>query len=429
MMKTAQLYEIFSTSQGVNTDTRKLASGEIYFALKGENFDGNAFASQAIDKGAAYAVIDDPLYLSGARCILVDDVLETLQALATYHRDRFDIPVLAITGSNGKTTTKELIDAILSAKFRTHCTVGNYNNHIGLPLTILGADTDTEFLILEMGANHQGEIQLLCEIGHPNYGIITNIGEAHLEGFGGIEGVARGKTELFRYLDQNSGTAFVNLDDKRVTRHCPSGMDKVTFTSKRFSALDHTGHTLKLHDTGSGIQLDTRLVGAYNISNIAAAYCIGTYFGVDHKLIARAIEEYDPIENRSQIIRKGKTDFVMDAYNANPSSMTHSLESFGRHNAQQKIVILGEMLELGKVAADRHAEILDASLDLEFEKVITVGKGFKNPSDERDISWFLDVEALGQYFLDHSFWIGKTILLKGSRRNKLENLVDLINDQ
>src|SRR5664280_2662743 len=362
-MKTEQLYILFKESTGVSTDSRKVGKGQIFFALWGDKYNGNKYASEALAKGALSAVIDDPLFET-ENTILVDDCLFELQALAAYHRKELKIPVLAITGTNGKTTTKELLSAIMAKKLKVHYTKGNLNNHIGVPLTILSAPVDTEMLIIEMGASHIGEIRTLCLIAKPDYGIITNIGTAHIEGFGSIEGVARAKTELYEHLRKVNGIALYNDKDLLLSEKIfgiinraipfsdPTGTDLTIELVP--SDINLKIYVTYLHHTYS---LSTNLFGSYNLENVRAAIATGLFLGVDIKDIIDAVEKYQPANNRSQIKITNNT-LICDSYNANPTSMSLSISSFSKLKADRKIVILGDMLELGEKSGEEHLKIL-----------------------------------------------------------------------
>ncbi|MBK7700114.1 MAG: UDP-N-acetylmuramoyl-tripeptide--D-alanyl-D-alanine ligase [Saprospiraceae bacterium] len=347
------LYTVWLEARAISTDSRKIVVGSIFFALRGGRFDGNTFASQALELGASYVVVDDEsVVVSGdKRYIVVEDVLTSLQQLANKHRSTLSIPVLALTGSNGKTTTKELARNVLSKKFKTHATEGNLNNHIGVPLTILSTPDDAQFLIVEMGANHQGEIDLLCQIAAPNYGMITNIGKAHLEGFGGVEGIKKGKSEMYRYLTQHGGKIFINSDDNVLMSLLPEKVKTIQYEVQTLLNLIDAEPTLKLDYRN--VQVTTQLYGTYNLPNIAFAICVGEYFGVEQAEIIEAISEYTPDNNRSQILKIDTNIIIKDAYNANPSSMVLSIESFSKILGP-KVVVLGDMLELGEYAPSEH---------------------------------------------------------------------------
>lgn len=360
MTSTEELYKIFLRHPNVITDSRKIEAGCLFFALKGERFNGNSFAADAIEKGAAFAIIDEPEFAIGEQFILVENVLEALQGMANFHRKQFQIPVIGITGSNGKTTTKELIYEVLSSHYPTHYTMGNFNNHIGLPLTLLKMQKGTEVAVIEMGANHVGEIEFLCKIAEPTHGLITNIGKAHLEGFGGIEGVKKGKSELYRFLEKNDGTAFVNLEELFL-EELAKGLEHRIFYKKSdkpnpIAAPAETKlltthpfvRVAFLNEFAEILEVQSQLSGNYNFNNIMTAITVGRYFKVPSQKIKAAIENYVPSNNRSQVLEKDGNTYILDAYNANPSSMQRSLENFSKMEGQSKIAILGDMLELGE---------------------------------------------------------------------------------
>ena len=381
-MPISKLYQYYQEHPSVQTDTRKLKTGDIFFALKGDNFNGNAFAKQAIESGAALAVIDEAAYEIPGKTFLVDDVLTALQQLALHHRQQFTIPFIAITGSNGKTTTKELIHAVLSSAFKTYTTEGNLNNHIGIPLTILKVRDDAAFAVIEMGANHQQEIAGYCAYAKPTHGLITNAGKAHLEGFGGVEGVRKGKGELFDYLRSlTHGYAFVNWDYAYLHE-----------MSKGISGIIKYGTQGEAHVIGriyksdpfleveftQGIEgiIETKLVGDYNLPNVLAAVTVGKFFNVPETHIKAAIENYTPSNSRSQLVTKGTNSIILDAYNANPSSMRLAIENFARINAENKILILGAMAELGNESMKEHQGIIDLIRQGNWKQVVLVGGDF-----------------------------------------------------
>ncbi|WP_242119900.1 UDP-N-acetylmuramoyl-tripeptide--D-alanyl-D-alanine ligase [Aestuariivivens sediminicola] len=423
-MNSKQLHQLFLTCHSANTDTRKIVKNDMFFALKGANFNGNAFAKKALELGAKYAIIDEPDFVLNEQTILVQDVLKTLQDLATYHRHYLNIPIIALTGSNGKTTTKELISAILSKKYSTTATTGNLNNHIGVPLTLLSMTQDTQIGVVEMGANHQKEIQFLCQIAHPDYGYITNFGKAHLEGFGGVEGVIKGKSELYDYLIAHKKTIFVNGND-------PIQVEK-TKHADTFS-FGTSGHNVNVtlieanpfvHLKYDALIIKSQLIGAYNFDNIAAAIAIGHYFKIDAHDIRMGIENYVPNNNRSQIVTKGKTKIILDAYNANPTSMRAALVSFKKQKGK-KIAILGDMFELGDYAREEHQMIADFTASLNFHDTILVGKNFYNcKTDSKSIKQFKSFDD----FKANYNWSDKSdaiILIKGSRGMALERVLEL----
>lgn len=428
-MEIAALHKIFLKSTTVTTDTRKIAENNLFFALKGDHFNGNEFAKQALEKGASYAVIDDSTYHLSDRTILVEDSLKTLQELAKFHRLYLQIPILALTGSNGKTTTKELLKAVLSEKYKTVATIGNLNNHIGVPLTLLSMDKSTEFGVVEMGANHHKEIEQLCNIALPDYGYITNFGKAHLEGFGSIEGVIQAKSELYWHLIERDKTIFYNVDDPVQKKKLMTHTKVYGFSSNASESVSDIQVELsqnqpfvsvKFKDT----QIPTKLVGVYNITNIAAAICVGNYFQIPSQQIKKAISSYTPFNNRSQIIEKGPIKIIMDAYNANPSSTQAAIINFAELPQEDKTVILGDMLELGSEAASEHQHIVDQLEKLGFKKVYLIGENFY--TTQGDYMKFKNFEEFKSAFPkiqkeNHS----QSYLIKGSRGMALERTLDL----
>lgn len=426
-MKIEQLHQLFLESKGITTDTRSIRDEQIFFALKGENFNGNTFAWQALKKGAGYAVIDEEEFAKDDRYILVKNVLATLQELANFHRNYLKTPILAITGSNGKTTSKEIISAILRKKFEVAATVGNLNNHIGVPLTLLSFKTSTEFGIVEMGANHHGEIKRLCEIAVPDYGYITNFGKAHLEGFGSVEGVVKAKSEMYANLKENKKLLFLNTDDKIQQQHL--SYDRVfTFgtTENADIKVDYTPGNLTAQVTHDGELYSSMLTGNYNSVNIAAGICIGKYFQVPVENIQKAIAAYSPQNNRSQIINSGSTTLIMDAYNANPTSMKAALESFEAYPANKKMVILGDMFELGKDADKEHQEILNQVENCNFSRAYLVGKNFIKAGAKKDSTRQFDNFEDLKAAVENEDLRDLHILIKGSRGMALERLLEVI---
>jgi len=414
------LYEIYKLHSDVVTDTRKITSGCLFFALKGERFDGNEFAAQALELGAAYVVVDDPEVVVDNRYLLVVDVLNAMQKISKIHRSHFGFPVIGLTGSNGKTTTKELCAAVLSTQYKVKATYGNLNNHIGVPLTLLSTRLDTELLIVEMGANHQLEIDFLCSIAQPDYTMITNIGKAHLEGFGGVEGIKKGKSEMYRYAKVAEKSIFINTDDGVLVSLLPQDAHLIPYSiSDLLGLLSDTPYLVLMYGEQ---RIYTRLYGVYNLSNIAFAVKLGEYFGVSKANIVKALSDYQPNNNRSERIQIGANTYYKDAYNANPSSMEASLRSFMSLNEPYKIVVLGDMLELGEDTMQEHLEILDLLADADLFHKIYVGQYFYQIKDERYGHFFMNVEAAKVYFdsLDLS---DCHILMKGSRGIALEKLL------
>ncbi|MDP3352866.1 MAG: UDP-N-acetylmuramoyl-tripeptide--D-alanyl-D-alanine ligase [Flavobacteriaceae bacterium] len=421
-MEIQELYQLFQTNPIIDTDSRAIREKSIFFALKGENFNANIFAEDALKKGASFAVVDEDLNPSNPNIILVDDVLETLQKLANYHRNQLNIPIISLTGSNGKTTTKELINAVLSTKFNTIATKGNLNNHIGVPLTLLSITKDTEIAIVEMGANHQKEIEFLCSIAEPNYGYITNFGKAHLEGFGGIEGVIKGKSELYDFLRKTNGLVFANFDDD-IQFEKSLGIKTVSFDIKSdFIELLEANPFVKIRF--NDIEIKSNLIGNYNVNNIAAAITIGMFFKVPEHDIKSAIENYIPSNNRSQLMKIGTNTIFMDAYNANPSSMKVALENFYQVDGNSKIIVLGDMFELGETSLTEHQAIADLIADLNFKQVYLVGNHFSSIKTKNS-SQYTDFEQFKNKF-DAGSIQNATILIKGSRGMALERVLDLL---
>ncbi len=422
MIFLTDLYLLFIQNPIVCTDTRTISEGCLFFALKGDSFNGNKFASEALEKGAGYAIIDDENYFINNKTILVKDVLKTLQELAHYHRQKINPIVIAITGSNGKTTTKELIYKVLSQKHETLATAGNLNNHIGVPLTLLKLEEKHTHAIIEMGANHRHEIELLCSIASPKYGVITNIGKAHLEGFGGEEGVAKGKTELYYYLFKNKGKAFVNLFEENT----------VIF-SKNNTCIYYSGEgeysvASLLHDSPdiafelSGHIYHSVLSGAYNFNNILTALAVGKEFNIEDEKIGEAIASYIPQNMRHQWLNWNENKVLLDAYNANPGSMIAALKNFDKLESSNKIVILGDMFELGNESRDEHQIVINYIGDYNFEEAIVCGKHFSTATALNAVRQFDTFEALQNYFNSQNYH-NKTILIKGSRGMKMERLI------
>lgn len=424
-MNIEQLHALFLKHPSVSTDTRKIANNDMYFALKGDNFNGNAFTKQALENGASYCIIDEKAYAINKQCLVVNNVLKTLQELATFHRKYLKLPIIALTGSNGKTTTKELIHAVLSKKYKTVATIGNLNNHIGVPLTLLKMDKNTEMGIVEMGANHKNEIEFLCNITFPDYGLITNFGKAHLEGFGSIEGVIEGKSELYKHLINHNKTIFINANDPLQIEKS-QGTKTVSFGQNKTDdfVIHFKNAQPNVTVNFNSMEINSQLIGEYNFNNISVAIAIGAYFKVDKKLIKEAIENYSPKNNRSQIVEKGTTKIILDAYNANPSSMTVALENFGKLEAKNKIAILGDMFELGQDAKKEHESISKLATSLKLSKVIFIGENFYHaiPKSNETYRTFNDFKT--QYNLETLK--NATLFIKGSRGMALERILELL---
>jgi UDP-N-acetylmuramoyl-tripeptide--D-alanyl-D-alanine ligase len=451
MTTTQQLYQLYLQHPTISTDTRRIGTGSLFFALKGDKFDANTFAAKAIEAGAAYAIIDNPEYKLDDRYLLVADVLTTLQDLARYHRRQLNIPVIGLTGTNGKTTTKELINAVLSQHFKTQATQGNLNNHIGVPLTILTIDASHQVAVIEMGANHQKEIELLCSIAQPTHGLITNVGKAHLEGFGGVEGVKKGKGELYDYFfksesqkaQKSDNAVFINSDDatllemaaaRKLTNVVYYGTN--TIDDLVSGELIENSPLLTLqwtnNKTGESYTVKTQLTGAYNLHNILAAITIGTYFNMPAAQVNAGIEGYQPKNNRSQIVKTATNTLICDYYNANPSSMFVAIENIGKLDTNRKVLILGDMFEMGPESAVEHASVMQKALDTDVDERIFIGKDFAAASKSMDHGpWSMDKN---QFYITAEDAIaglkanpitGSTILIKGSRGMALERLVEL----
>ena len=426
-MEIATLYNIFLQHPSIETDTRKLQEGDIFWALKGPNFNGNEFTNTALEKGASYVVVDEDKFVENERIILVDDGLKSLQELATFHRKQFQIPFIAITGSNGKTTTKELITAVLSQKFKTQSTKGNLNNHIGVPLTILSIPKDAEMAVIEMGANHQKEIESYCKIALPTHGIITNIGKAHIEGFGGEDGIKKGKGELFDFLRKNNRTIFRNNDLIYLDEMSKGISSQVTYG--RINA-DYVGNIssenqvyLSVLISAFETTIQTQLVGNYNFSNIMTSVAVGLHFGIEMNDIQKAIENYTPDNNRSQLIKKGSNTILLDAYNANPTSMSAAISNFKNLELPNKMLWIGAMKEMGNNEASEHEALVLLIEENNWKDVILVGKEFSKC--KKKYSWFENAEE-ATLFLKNKQPENASILIKGSRGSKMEKLMEAL---
>ena len=425
-MKIAEIYELFIHHKKVTTDSRNCPKGSLFFALKGDRFDGNKYAEAALAAGCAYAIIDNPDYEMGTRTILVDDVLTTLQQLATRHRKAIGCPIIGITGTNGKTTTKELVATVLSTHFNTLYTEGNLNNEIGVPLTLLRLTHEHEMAVIEMGASHPGDIKALVNIVHPNFGLITNIGCAHLEGFGSFEGVLHTKGELYDYIRQSKGKVFINQDNTWLMELAKGiaqityGTDESAFTRGRVISCDPM-LTLEWKQQGKPHIVETQLIGAYNLENVLAAVAIGRYFKIPAERISRAINRYVPTNNRSQLKESEHNTLIIDAYNANPSSMQVALSNFAAMPATQKALILGDMRELGVTSDELHAEVVEKIKQTGVEKVYLCGEHFCRTGST--FPTFETTEALLEE-LQRNPLRGYTVLIKGSHGMALERTIE-----
>jgi len=419
-MKIEQLYTLFKQSYCVSTDTRRITKGSLFFALKGENFDANTFAEQALIKGADYVVVDNPEYFdtTNKHYILVKNSLETLQKLAQFHRKQLGIPIIALTGSNGKTTTKELLNAVLQTTYKTTATKGNLNNHIGVPLTLLSMTPKTEIGIVEMGANHFEEIAFLCQIAAPNFGYITNFGKAHLEGFGSLEGVVKAKSELYTYLANHNGVAFINHKNTQQVQITKSqkrlriSEDKTLVSFNPFVVIDY-----------NGVQIESNLIGKYNYDNIVAAVGIGVHFKVSIVDLVAAIHNYVPNNKRSQLLQIGRTKVILDAYNANPTSMQAAISNFKEQKDKKKILILGDMFELGESAQQEHQQIADFTRGV-FSSVFLIGENFYGVQATHAIK-YRDFKSFETSFTRADYY-NASLLIKGSRGMALERVLELL---
>jgi UDP-N-acetylmuramoyl-tripeptide--D-alanyl-D-alanine ligase len=425
-LKISELYKIYLQYPSIQTDTRKLKAGDLFFALTGPNFNGNTFAAKALEAGAIYAIIDDTSYNTGNNCIVVANVLETLQQLATYHRQQFNIPFIAITGSNGKTTTKELVTAVLQSKFRTYATEGNLNNHIGVPLTILKIRKDAEMAVIEMGANHLKEIESYCKIALPTHGIITNCGKAHIEGFGSEEGVRKGKGELYDFLRVNDGTIFRNADlpyledmAKGIAAQVTYGSSNATYTGTPLN----NGVLLGVRLLNPATTIQTNLVGNYNFPNVMTAIAVGLYFGVSIENIKQAIANYNPDNSRSQWLQKGTNKIILDAYNANPTSMKAAISNFANLDLENKVLWIGAMKEMGDEEQNEHKELVSFIEQHQWKEVILVGKEFAaiNTSYHK-----FETSSDASAYIQNTPPENSSILIKGSRGSKMELMLDAI---
>lgn len=429
-MDIEKLYAHFLESGQVSTDTRKIMPGSIFFALKGDRFNANEFAQQALEKGASYVVLDEARYAVNDHCIVVTNVLETLQTLARHHRDQLKIPIIGLTGSNGKTTSKELVSAVLSKKYNTHSTKGNLNNHIGVPLTLLGIDKSIDIAVVEMGANHLGEIALLCSIANPTHGFITNIGKAHIGTFGGFENIIRAKSELYQHLITHHGTVFINSQNEMLARL--GGAKR--FKSPIFYPAKGDYYHCELLGADPFVKIkaendervQTNLIGTYNFENIAIALCIGKYFGVDATLSNSAVAEYLPGNMRSQLIKKESNTIILDAYNANPSSMQAAIENLAAMKGDHKVLILGDMFELEEEAEKEHRSIGRLLQKYKFDKVFLCGQLMKAAKEEFPNAVLVENKELLVEELKRNPLKEATILVKASRGIGLETVLEFI---
>lgn len=425
-MQIEEIYQIYKNHPVISIDNRKITPGCIFVGIKGESFDGNSFAAAALDAGAAFAIIDNEAFCTNERTILVEDSVRTLQELANKYRKSLSIPFIAVCGSNGKTTTKELLHAVLSSHFRTFATVGNLNNHIGVPLTILSIPTDTEMAIIEIGANHLHETYELCKVAEPDYGLVTNNGKDHLEGFGSIENVILANTELYKWLGEKLGTAFVNTNHPDLDT-ASSNLKRITYgfelvNNYPFSVLPHGGFAAITFGEEQ-LELESQLFGEFNCDNIAAAATVGSFFKVPANKLKDAIKNYKPGLNRSQIMVKDHVTYYLDCYNANPSSMELALKSFASLNVSPKAVVLADMLELGEYSEAEHMAILEVIKKLGFNKVVLIGSTFGKVKADYPCEYFLTTEEAARWFGQQAFqnW---HILFKGSRKYTLEKLIN-----
>lgn len=427
-MNIQDIHNLFLQCKSVSIDTRKIEKDSMFFAIKGENFDANTFAASALELGVLFVIIDNASYVIDERTILVENSLETLQELAKFHRAYLKLPIVALTGSNGKTTTKELINVVLSKKYKTKATVGNLNNHIGVPLTLLSFTKETEIGIVEMGANHKKEIEFLCQIAQPDFGYITNFGKAHLEGFGGVQGVIEGKSEMYQYLAKNDKLVFVNLEDP-IQIEKSKGIKSFTFgvnndvadikiksiTANPFVAIEYNNFNVESH-----------LIGLYNANNINAAVAMGYYFKVDENDIKQAIEHYIPENNRSQLLKKGSNQIILDAYNANPSSMAVAITNFLQLEGKNKVMILGDMFELGEESEQEHKIIVDSLSNQKESVCYLIGKSFyENKVSNENLHFYETFDAFSAHLKTIHF-NESTILIKGSRGMALERSLEYI---
>ena len=427
-MDISSIYQIFLNSNKVCTDSRKIKDNDLFFSLKGPNFNGNKFAEIALENGANYAIVDQKEYAVNDNYILVNDCLDTLQKLSNYHRKKSKAKIIGLTGSNGKTTSKELILSVLKSGFKTIATIGNLNNHIGVPLTLLSIEPETEIAIIEMGANHLKEIELLCNIADPDYGYITNFGKAHLEGFINLEGVIKGKSELYAYLMKESRLIFINSNDNKQLEITKEYSNKFTF-GKTNSNVNYSVNTVnpQISISIEDITIKSNLFGEYNAENLAAAICIGKYFDLSNARIKEGIENYIPNNNRSQIIEKGSNKIILDAYNANPTSMQLVLSNFNNISEKNKIVFIGDMYELGENSHKMHQDIVNTIEEMNFNQTYLLGDLFNKTKFSSKIKAFANLEDLHNNVKLEEV-SNSTILIKGSRGMQLEKILDFLNN-
>lgn len=425
-MSIEDIYSIYLQHPVISTDTRNIQKNSIFFCLKGQSFNGNTFASEALTKGAAFVVMDEQAYAVNDKCIVVDHALKTLQELALYHRQQLRIPFIGITGTNGKTTTKELIKTVLSQKYKVLATQGNFNNHIGVPLTILSINNKVEIAVIEMGANHAGEIDDLCKIALPDYGIITNIGKAHLEGFLNIETIIETKTALYKAVKNVDGTIFINMDDKLLMSNADT-INKITYgtteSTDYYGKVISDGFLCKVFLPKTLTTISTQLTGDYNFSNIMAAVAVGQYFNISIPTIQQAINSYQPSNSRSQILKKRNNIFIMDAYNANPSSMKPAIINFANIEHENKALILGDMKELGNESLTEHQQIVDLLITLSFKQVFLIGPEFSKTKHPK--GWSIETWDEALHIISHKNIQQAMILVKGSRSMQMERILSL----
>jgi len=427
-MSIQNIHDLFLKCSSISIDAGKMEPNAFFVAIKGDRFDANTFAKEALEKGASYVIIDNADYFIDDRTILVENSLQALQELAKFHRQFLRLPIIALTGSNGKTTTKELINVVLSKKYVVKATIGNLNNHIGVPLTLLSFTAETQIGIVEMGANHQKEIEFLCDIAQPDYGYITNFGKAHLEGFGGVEGVIKGKSEMYAYLKFHEKSVFVNLDDE-IQKQKTEQFHRITFSQKDKNVnvfIDDVTANPFVKIAALGVKINSHLIGLYNANNINAAIAIGNHFEVVNDDIKAAVESYIPENNRSQLLTKGSNEIILDAYNANPSSMMVALENFLQLDKPNKCIIIGDMYELGQESLAEHKAIVDFLFSKTSVQTHFIGKDFfANKIQKDNFNFYNNFEDFTQY-LSSVKLDNRTLLIKGSRGMALERVLEFL---